>query len=832
MSKQKVLEKLQKNHQDEKITYLTCSANGCWDANCVLKVHSKDDKITAIEADDTINPQRGREDAYISTEAVNQGMVQQRPCVMGHAIKGEIYAEDRITSPLKRVGGRGFGKGHFVEISWEEALDTIADKMKYVQKTYGDASMHHTHLTFFEISGHPLWPYIKGPVSAWSDHSTSGGLIGENTVLGYDPARNLFKGMGGSMVGYEAPDLFNSKTIIMWGWDPLVGWHGPVSYYLKLAKERGAKIICIDPRYTLSAEVLADQWIPIRPGTDHALALAMLQVIFEDDLINYEFVNKWVELSGIEKLKNYVMGGEDGEVKSPEWAEPITTIPAETIRELARYYATNGPCHLQQHYSVSKRHYGDYAATAAMILQALTGNVASPGGCQTGSALATPGHLPSMPNVNAEFQKAAPDFFPPLVMANNKMAEAILLRPKMEAGEITEDEYRKAIGTREGNPTPNIQFEFFMNNWLNNLQEMSKRMEAAEKIYFTCGFAWHKSSPTVEFMDIVLPGIVHEFESTDPYHLDSKRFRTAPGGMNNYFFYAGKAVNPPEGVRPIEWIWTQLANRMGVGEKYNPLLKDVPWDKWDEEIEKLYKKAYEKWIAGGAVETFAKLGVEVKATWEEFLKDPMVRVPIETPFHAFQNTINDPNAQPFLTPSGKIEVYQTMIDKANTNGHYGGKYDPIPRWKPSYQEEAPLDSLYSPRTEKYPLSLVTPVSLYRCLSKYDPSPVLRECYNHRVWINPADAKSRGLKDNDMAQVFNEVGKSEMRVYVTNKTMPGTVAMHFGGWYTPDQERKDEVMPYGVDMRGSCNLFTLDKHLPHTVANVITSGLVEVKKLED
>ncbi|MCU0581089.1 MAG: molybdopterin-dependent oxidoreductase [Syntrophales bacterium] len=826
MNREKLIRDLMDRHEEEKVTYTCCTQNGCWDANCILKVRTKNGKLTAIETDDSINANRGREDAYLTKEQIDQGMVQQRPCVMGHSWKGEIDAPTRITKPLKRVGGRGHGNGHFVEISWDEAIDTIAAKIKETVELFGENSILHTHLTFFEFSSFPLNPYFKGAIASWSDHSVSGTLAGEKAHLGYEPAKNVFAGQGKSLVGYEAPDLFNSKLIVLWGWDPLVGWHGSVSYYLKLAKERGAKIIVIEPRYTLSTEVLADQWIPIRPGTDAAMMLAVAQVFYEEKLWDRAFVDRFVEPEGFEKFRRYLMGEEDGEVKSPEWAEEICAVPAETIRAFARLYAASAPVHLQCHYSVSKRHYGEYATTASILLQAMTGNIARPGGCESGSVLVTPTHFPSLPDVNAEFNRANREFTPHVCMVNNKLAEAVTLRPKYDAGEITEAEYRAAIGCPEGSPLPNIQFVFFGNNWLNNLQDLNKRLKAASMLHFTCGLGWHINSPTVQFMDIVIPAPIHQLESTDPFHLDAKRFRTGPGGMNNYMFYCGKALNPPGEIRPVEWFWTQIANKLGVGEKYNPKLKDVPWDKWDEEVEKLYRAAYEKWIKdeNGALQV---AGIELKP-WEEFLKNPVIRVPIDEPFHAFKNTIAD-GTEAFLTPSGKIEFYSGLVADTDISKRWGGKIDPLPRWKPSYMTEPPRDSYFSPRTRNYPLSMVTPVSLYRDLSCHDQNPLLRDCYNHRLWISPADAKKRGIRDNDAVEVFNEYGRTHMRAYVTSKIIPGTVAIHFGAWYMPD-ENKTEDMPYGMDTRGSCNFLIGDVHLPHVVNSILTAGLVEVKKL--
>ncbi len=115
MSRDKILNNLNSRHENENVTYLTCTSNGCWDTSCILRVRSKDNKVTAIEPDDTINKNTGREDAHLTDEEIKSGMVQHRPCVQGHSWTSELYAEDRVTKPLKRVGGRGPGKGHFVE---------------------------------------------------------------------------------------------------------------------------------------------------------------------------------------------------------------------------------------------------------------------------------------------------------------------------------------------------------------------------------------------------------------------------------------------------------------------------------------------------------------------------------------------------------------------------------------------------------------------------------------------------------------------------------------------------------------------------------------------
>lgn len=367
----------------------------------------------------------------------------------------------------------------------------------------------------------------------------------------------------------------------------------------------------------------------------------------------------------------------------------------------------------------------------------------------------------------------------------------------------------------------------FENNWLNNIHHVNKRLEAAAKVHFSWGFAWHMNQPTAQWMDIVLPGPVHMFETTDNYLLNSQRFVSAPGGMRNYFVYSQKAVDPPGEVRAREWVYTQLANRLGVGDKYNPLLKDVPWEEWDKTIDNMYREAYEEW-AKDEYGMLADLGIEPKP-WEEFIKEPVVRVPIEEPYHAFKNVL-DLGINPFKnTPSGKIEFvsgYLESVDLRNTC--YGGKMDSMPRWEPSYMNEPPNDSFYHPKTKKYPLSLNTPVSIFRQHSVNDNNVLLRDCYKHHIWMNPADAKARNIEAEDLVYVYNEFGEIVLPVYITSKIMPGTVAIYHGGWYQPNEVRT-EKMPYGIDRRGACNLLIGDTHLPHAVGALLVAGLVEVKK---
>ncbi len=830
MSKGKIVEGLSARHQGTQVRYTCCAQNGCWDASCIVKCETKDGRLVSLSADDSINEGMPRED--VGDQALREGMVQMRPCAMGHAWRGELDAPTRILYPMKRVGGKGPGNGHFERISWDEALDTIASKLVEFKEKYGSCFLAHSVDDCFEECGFKLAPWFGAGMAAWGDSSCSGTTLGEKLHLGFDMVA-AFHGQTDVCVGFEAPDLLNSNLIVLWGIDPLVGWFGSVSYYMKLAQEKGAKVIVVDPRYTNSAETLADQWLPIRPGTDIAMLLAIAHVLYSEDLYDHDYVEKWVEPGGFEKWRAYVMGEVDGVEKTPEWAEDICALPAETIRAFAKLYAESKPVHLQFYYAPAKRHLGEYCASAAMLLQAMTGNLSIAGGCETGCSLVTPARMP-FPEV--DWRQAEAEYEPPVCYNIQKIAEAIISRPRYDAGEISEEAYRRLIGSPPGAPLPNIKMMIVENQYPISHHKTNKRLESLEKCEFVWGYQWHYGQASLDFMDIVLPGINMMFECRDDYMLGSERFMYGPNGMRNYFMYADKVCEPPGEVRPRHWMYTQLAKRLGIVDKYNPRLADVPIEEWDDAVHELYHEAYDAW-AEDPTGRLAELGVEPKP-WEEFLKKPIVRIPIDEAFYPYKNYMEKggivDGRSPFGTLTGKIEFSSTLCESMDMVNEtwYRGHLEPYPVINPLYMGgHEPNDSFYHPKAQSYPLSLITPVSAYRQHACLDANPQLRdETYRHAVWVSPSDAVKRGLADGEVARVFNEFGEIRLPVYVTSRMSPGTAAVFHGAWYAPDVEGKTSSMPWGVDHRGTPNFLIGDEHWPHVVGALLIGGLVEVEKM--
>jgi anaerobic dimethyl sulfoxide reductase subunit A len=301
----------------------TTSAFDCG-GRCLLRFHVKDGKVIRVEGDDHPDPDK-----------------QLRACLRCRSIRQYIYHPERLKYPLKRAGPKGSGK--FERISWDEALDTIAEKLKETIEKYGNQSILYISAGGYFGALHGAGVAYARLLNALGGFSTSyGNISSQGAIFGTQASY----GFGQIFVGNSREDWLNSKLIICWGWDPARQISGTNTlWWLIKAKENGAKVIVIDPRYSDTALVVADQWIPIIPGTDTAMMAAMANVMIRENLHDQAFLDKYTH--GFDKYKAYVMGEEDGIEKTPEWAEKICGVPASTIENLTREYATTKPAALE-----------------------------------------------------------------------------------------------------------------------------------------------------------------------------------------------------------------------------------------------------------------------------------------------------------------------------------------------------------------------------------------------------------------------------------------------------------------------------------------------------
>jgi anaerobic dimethyl sulfoxide reductase subunit A len=248
----------------EQTIMTTCSSHcgGC----CGLKVYVKDGAITRIETDDGEEP-------------------QARACLKGRAYRQRVYHRDRLLHPLKRIGERGEGK--FERISWEEALDTVASEIKRVRDTHGPQSillktsvgdMNFVHTGAMVVE--KLLAMAGGYSAPWGYFSYEGGTFAELTAYGTMSSQS------------SRHDFLNSHMIIMWGWDPATTIQDTnTAWWLAQSREAGCRIVSIDPRLTDTTAAVAHQWIPIRPGTDTAMMIAMAYAILKEGLQDQAFID-------------------------------------------------------------------------------------------------------------------------------------------------------------------------------------------------------------------------------------------------------------------------------------------------------------------------------------------------------------------------------------------------------------------------------------------------------------------------------------------------------------------------------------------------------------
>lgn len=805
------------------IRYTSCGYH-C-NNECILKVRVRGGRVTSVEPDDSINSGIPREDACLSADTINKGMVQSRPCAKGYAQAQNLYDPNRLKYPMKRAGQRG--EGLWQRISWDEALDTVAAKLVQVKRDYGPYSILHHPYSNMSKSSFPIGPWFAAGVCGWDSHSSNGWTEPKAWVLG----RYNDRDPGSFQFQQDEGNLFKSRLIVLWGFNPMITMNGAWGYTYLRVKEHGIPIICIESRYTPTAEVLADQWIPIRPTTDAAMMIAIANVWFKEDLCDNEFIAKYVEPDGLARWKSYVLGTSDGTDKTPEWAEEICGVPAETIREFSRLYARSRPVNLNVSVSIGRQFYGENPARASMYLQALSGNMCIPGGTAAAET-GLPRGVTTLPIPKVDWQRQPGVYNAPVLYCGFKWQKSIELRQNLDKGILSKDDYNRRIGNSPRNPAPNIKMVILeSNNHPSTMPDINANIRALKMLDFYIVFSHYAETTAARYADILLPQIASAFEGRHCVcPLRGTDLFKSGRHLTNFMLYRQKCTDPPGEIKSGDWFWVQIARRLGLAELFSPRMVHVSDVDWDDTIELLHKEAYEKWAVRKEV---ARLH---PPSWDDFQKRSVFRWEMGAPQYPGQGDI-EKGLNPFRgTPSGKIEFHSEKLAKGpeflGANEYYPGKCFGGGRLPPSAQMTfGGKDTFYSADTKKHPLLMSSPHSYYRTHSLFDSNPWLRDCYRHAVWMNVADARVRGIKDNEKVRVFNDIGEMVLPAHVTSRIVPGSVVVFHGAWYTPGKE-KTALMPEGVDVRGSPNILTHNEDLPDTVIGFLPcKGLVEIQKWE-
>ena len=792
---------LNTDHCSLKTIKVGCPAHNCG-GRCLLIAHIENGRITRLDADD-------RPDSLAAP--------QLRACPRGRAYLRRQYHPDRLLHPLKRVGKRGEGK--FVQISWEEALATVTAQMQRVKQQYGNSAM-------FVPYGTGSYNQLNGSHVARRLMNLFGGCLGIYNSYSWAAINAATPTVYGTLVtGNQRQDWLNSRYILMWGWNPAEMRDGTNSdYFVKLARENGARVVCIDPRHSLSAAALADEWIPIRPGTDAAMMSAMAYVSIAERLYDAEFVRAHcvgfdagqMPVEGAESYSDYILGVRDGIPKTPAWAEAITAVPAETIARIAREYATLKPGVLYQGYGMQRRAYGEQVVRAGCVLAAITGNVGIPGGWASGLGLQAPDGGPQwtvFPAGENPVKAAIPVFLWTEAVLRGKamtQADGVIGAPRL-------DNDIKLIYAVATNCLINQHAD--VNRTAQILRDESK----VEFLVVQDNFL----TPTARFADIVLPACT-QFETW---------------GVEDGWKYGDevilqpKLVEPPGECKSDYRICAELAERLGIGDTYTEGRDERAWVEW-------------------CLDKFRETRFPDLPTLEEFIEQNLgvYAIPVTKPAIAFADFRADPEKHPLDTPSGKIEIFSKQLyDLQNPT-----EIPPIPKyiqeWESPFDEmslrgagsatkQSPvIRDLSNPeeiastgtpscvrcreerrsRNDTYPLQAIGHHSLARVHSTHANNDWLEEAFPQRVFINPLDAEARGIKDGEQVKVFNARGALTLPCRVTPRIMPGVVDIPQGAWWSPDEN--------GLDRGGNVNVLTSQRWTPFTFGTAQHTIMVQVEKL--
>ncbi len=771
---------------DQLVTVVSSCAHNCG-ARHMLVAHKKGDVIVRLSTDD--GTYQG--DAY-GTDTEEKPLL--RACLRGRSYRMRLYSPERLLYPMIRVGARG--EGQFRRASWDEALNFIIEKMQLIKKNYGPTALLDQSYAGSSFGVLHKSDQITGLLGRFL------GLFGCRTsswsVPSYQGTTFSSRMTFGSIADGNEDDAFaHSKLIIMWGWNPAYTFHGGNTfYYMRLAKQRGCKFVLVDPQYTDSAAAYDAWWVPIRPNTDAAMLAGMIHYIFTNNLHDQEFIDNFAQgvdagtmplwASDQESFKDYILGKRDGQPKTPEWAAEICGVKAEDIKKLADVYATTKPAALKASWAPGRNAYGEQYNRMAAALQTITGNIGKLGGSAEGVGK---GWYPK--SVAYPYDKYKNIWYQSI--KSDRWAHCVLNYPNVPRQEI-------GLWERHDNQDgkiPNIRGIFWQgSNWFNQLPNINKQIQAMQKLDLVVCMD-STITPSGLWADVVLPIATH-FERHDV---------GLPWYKGHYYIHRPKVIEPLGESKTDFQVLTELAFRLGFGEKYNPKAHRDYFnynDTVDEEYlndwwhDQVMKKQY------------------VSMSWEDFKKQGVYKFVFDEPKVAFKDNIKE--NKPFPTNSGKIEILSGQLAKIKNweKTRYGYPIPAIPKWI------EPWEWLGSEKTATHPFHLITPHPRWRTHSIFNNVGALRETYEQEVTINASDAKRLDIKTGDAVEVYNERGKTIVPAYVTERCMPGTAVLYEGAWMDIDEN--------GVDRSGNPDVLTLDEPSP-AGAFAFNTILVDIRKTD-
>ena len=653
------------------------------------------------------------------------------------------------------------GREPFVEVPWERALDLVAAEIARVRAAHGNTAIfggsygwssagrfHHA-----QSQVHRFLNAVGGYVRHMDSYS-----LGAGRAL----MPHIVAPMDELMAMHTSWDVMAEHTqlFVAFGGVPAknaqiaaggAGRHR-VREGLHRMAARGVRFVNIGPVHDNLDAGAEAEWIQARPNTDTALMLALAWVLREEGLADRDFLARCC--TGYARFEHYLSGAEDGQPKTPAWAAAITGVPAGRIAALAREMAAHRTM-LNIAWSLQRASHGEQPFWMLVTLAAMLGQIGLPGGGfglgygatnLMGSPHARlPG--PTLP----QGRNAVREFIPVARIAD------MLLHPGAPftyvGGHHTYPDIR-LVYWAGGNP-------FHHHQDLNRLERAWRKPETivVHEQYWT---------PAAKRADIVLP-------ATTTLEREDIGSATREG-----FLVAMRPVVPPAGEARDDYdIFADLAARLDATEAFTEGLDSAGW------LRRLYAETRQK---------SAGMGIDLPE-YEAFQAAGLISLgEHDRPRVMLDGFRADPAAHPLGTPSGRIEIASERIagfGLPDCPGH--------PVWR------EPLEWLGGAGAERHPLHLLSDQPVRRLHSQLDASghsTAGKVEGREQLFMHPADAAARGLRDDDIVEVFNDRGRCQAAVCRTEQVMRGVVRLNTGAWYDPDPAT-------GVEKHGNPNALTLD-----------------------
>ncbi|MBP7962347.1 MAG: molybdopterin oxidoreductase family protein [Caldilineaceae bacterium] len=668
-------------------------------------------------------------------------VTQGRLCTKVDNYLERTYHPDRLTTPLKRVGPKGAtGSGHFAPVTWDEAIADIAARLQSVISQHGaEAVLPYSYAgTMGILQGDGLAAAFFNQMGASQLART---ICSEAGVEGY-------RYTIGATEGTETESFAQAKLILIWGSNTLTSnlhlWP-----FVQDARKHGAKVIVIDPARTRTARA-ADEWLPINPGTDAALALAMMHVIIEEELLDAAYVADFTV--GYAQLADQVAAW------TPSRAAALTGIDAQRIRTLAREYATTRPAAIRINYGMQRHAGGGMAMRTIACLPALVGAWRDVGG---GIQLSNSGSFRHMDRTSI----TRPDLLAgrtPRTLNMIALGDALSLDPARRAQAHYHPRPVDPLpAPDQAGPPVKALIVYNSNPAAIAPDQAAVRAGLMRDDLFTVVLE-HFQTDTADYADYILPATtqLEHWDILKPYgHLYL--------GLNQ------PAIAPVGQSLPNAEIFRRLAAALGYTD---PIFRTD-----DETLLRTFVES----------QTHPRFAT---VTWDTLLAQGFARLDLPTPYAPFAHGN-------FPTPSGKCEFYSARMAADG--------YDPVPNGEWQMANGAAMDP-DSPFAIRHSFICISPPAHSFLNSSFVNVPRFAKREGEPiVWIHPADGEALSVTDGETVRLWNDLGEVTLTARLTADIVPGTVLAP-GVWWaklSPDGRNINQLTPQAqADMGGGATFY--------------------------